>query len=87
MNKYVWQDLHDGNQHTFGLHWTAEFMDYYYDGRRVRRVDTASAIPHVPQYLLISGGIFGNSWVDGSVRNDNWPASMYVDHVRAWTNC
>ena len=88
INRYIWdKDLHNGQYHTYGLHLTKDFLDFYFDGRRVRREEGRSWIPHVPHYMIVSGGIFGGDWVDGSVRNDNWPASMFTDHVRAWQEC
>ena len=34
--------------------------------------------------MIISGGIFDDGWVTGSLVSAPWPATMSVDYVRAW---
>ena len=53
---------------------------------RVRQVNDKDMIPDVPQYTLVSGGIFAGWWVDGpdDVAQATWPDQMYVDWVRIW---
>ena len=59
-------------------------MIFYYDGQKVREETNSKAIPHVKQYMIVSGGIFDDGWVTGTIPGAPWPDSMKVDYVRAW---
>ena len=79
------RDLHNGEFHNFGLWWEPTRLRFYYDGQLVREEKSEKAIPHVPQYLIISGGIFNDGWVDGSIHTANWTDQyMDVDSIRVW---
>lgn len=70
--------------HTYGLEWTPTKLIFYYDGQKVREETNSKAIPHVKQYMIVSGGIFDDGWVTGTIPGAPWPDSMKVDYVRAW---
>lgn len=72
--------IHDG-YHDFGLLWTAERLDYYYDGRLVRSY-TGVGVPRVPEVLRASVGIL--DWCDGDIRTASLPQVTSFDRINAW---
>ena len=42
------------------------------------------ALMKLLKYMIVSGGIFDDGWVTGSLVKAPWPATMSVDYVRAW---
>ena len=68
--------------HTFGLHWTPKFLEWFFDGKSVRKVTDTRAIPHTEEYMILSGGIINKN---NAVERAQFPDSMVIDYVRAWT--
>lgn len=73
--------IHEGFN-TFGVEWTQYHLKFYYNGTLVRTIDDPLKIPHVPEFMILSGSFFVNEWVDGSVEEASLPAFMLVDWVR-----
>lgn len=72
--------------HTFALHWTPTFMDFYYDGVLQWRYDASHVsggvgIPQVAEWLWLS---VGASFGDGNFQTETYPSYSYVDYVRVW---
>jgi len=70
--------------HTYGFNWTKDKIEFYYDGVLKRTERSPIVIAHVPQYMIVSGGIFDDGWISGSMKTAPWPDHMKVDYVRAW---
>jgi beta-glucanase (GH16 family) len=71
--------------HDYGVHWTREFIDFYFDGKRVHRVTDRAAIAHTdtPMYLLINLAI--GAWEQTPDHTTVWDRNYYeVDWVRVW---
>ena len=68
--------------HTFGLHWTSKSLEWFFDGKSVRKVTDSRAIPHTEEYMILSGGIINKN---NAVERAQFPDSMVIDYVRAWT--
>ena len=71
--------------HDYGVHWTSEFIDFYFDGKRVHRVTDRKAIAHTakPMFLLINLGI--GAWEKKPDASTIWENNYYqVDWVRVW---
>lgn len=76
--------LHTVWHNVFGLLWTPERLEFFFNESSVRTVDDPDRIPDIPQYPIVSGGVFAGSWVDGDVVTAEFPDWMYVDYVRVW---
>lgn len=75
------------NYHTYGLHWTPDFMKIYYDGKLMVTYASPLWIPQVKEYLWLSNGAsFG--FPRGSNNFINQPTGFltnaYVDYIRVW---
>jgi len=71
--------------HDYGVHWTAEFIDFYFDGKRVKRVTDRAAIKHTekPMFLLINLGV--GAWEKKPDETTIWEKNYYeIDWVRVW---
>ncbi len=78
--------IHNG-YHTWGLHWTPDFMKIYYDGKLMTTYASPLWIPQVKEYLWLSNGAsFG--FAPGSNNFTNQPTGFltnaYVDYIRVW---
>jgi len=70
--------------HNFGLKWTPEYLEFYYDGKMKRRVTDKKAIPHTPLYPILSGGLFDSTWSEGNITAVEFPDYMLVDWIRIY---
>ena len=75
--------------HVYGLNWTADFIEAYFDGKRYFRFENehenAKKWPFdAPFYLILNvavgGGWGGQKGVDDSI----WPQSLEIDYVRVY---
>lgn len=80
--QYTTPGLHSG-YHVFGLEWTHDVMNIYYDG--VFKVQyTGIWVPRVPEYVWLSDGAsFGDV---GTFTSEpvGWLTNAKVDYVRVW---
>ncbi|MFI5694722.1 family 16 glycosylhydrolase [Kribbella sp. NPDC051586] len=77
--------LHTTWYHTFGLTWTADKLEYTYDGTVVRTVTDPVKISQVKEYPVLSHEIL-DAWADGSIHDEVFDSTsnMYVDYIRIW---
>ncbi len=71
--------------HDYGVHWTADFIDFYFDGKRVQRVTDRGAIKMAekPMYLLINLAV--GAWEKSPDNSTVWTNNYYeVDWVKVW---
>ena len=80
--RYETPGIHDG-YHTFGMHWTAEFIKIYYDGELKVTYSERKWRVLVPEFIWLS---VGASFGDGDFRSQ--PVGVLsdakVDYVRVW---
>ncbi len=82
--KYNTPGIHEG-YHTFGLHWTENFMKIYYDGKLKVTYSGADWIVHANEYLWLSDGAsFGISGDHFTKLAVGTLTHAYVDYVRVW---
>jgi len=83
--KYSTPDIHDGNYHIWGFHWTESFMDIYYDGAFKVRYANDKWVVRSPEFIWLSNGasfgIAGDYFTNKAVGN---LTHAYVDYVRVW---
>ncbi len=79
--RYDAANLHDG-YHTFGLDWTAEKMDIYYDGKKTVSY-SGKWVPNVQEWLWLS---VGASFGDGDFKNQpiGHLSNATVDYIRVY---
>lgn len=83
--KYLTPGIHDGNYHTWGLHWTEDYMDIYYDGVFKVRYSDAKWIVKSPEFIWLSNGAsFGIAGDYFTSEPDGTLTHAYVDYVRVW---
>ena len=71
--------------HDYGVHRTADFIDFYLDGKHVYRVSDRTAIAHTqtPMYLIFNLAVGG--WEKAPDESTIWERNHYeVDWVRVW---
>ena len=73
------QDLTDW--HTYGVKWDQESIVWYFNGDEVKRVETPADWTQ-PRHLVLTLSVGG--WA-GDPDLSNFPASMYIDYVRAYS--
>lgn len=71
--------IHSG-YHTYGVKWTPDYMEFYYDGVK-KWTYTGVGIPKVKEWLWLS---VGASFGDGDFKNGTYPTYAYVDYVRVY---
>ena len=86
---YSCANIHNGNYHTFSLHWTPNFMKIYYNGNLKATYDDVSHLVHAPEWLWLSvGASFGDTYQQNEFVNaTNILGDLtkaYVDYVRVW---
>jgi beta-glucanase (GH16 family) len=69
--------------HTFGLLWTAESITWYIDGAATFSEATPSDL-NQPMYMLANLAVGGN-WVGSPTSSSEFPASLKIDYVHAYT--
>ncbi|MBS2213928.1 family 16 glycosylhydrolase [Carboxylicivirga mesophila] len=83
--KYSTPNIHDGNYHTWGFHWTESFMDIYYDGVFKVRYSEPDWIVKSPEFLWLSDGAsFGYAGDNFTREPVGTLTHAYVDYVRVW---
>ncbi len=77
----------DEGFHTYGVEWTPEYLKFYVD--RILVWTFTEAIPHVPEYMILSSEIQDKFWAGkvpkkgyGSYEESN--TKMIVDYVRVY---
>ena len=73
--------MHEGFN-TYAMDWTPDYLKFYYNGQLVKTIDDPTKIPHVDEFMILSGSFFVNGWVDGDLNEASLPSYMYVDWVR-----
>lgn len=71
--------------HDFGVHWTKDFMDFYFDGKRVHRVTDTGAIKQadMPMYLMLNLAI--GAWEQDPDETTRFDNNYFVtEWVRVW---
>lgn len=82
--KYDTPGIHEG-YHTFGLHWTEDFMDIYYDGQRKVRYTNPNWIVKTKEFLWLSDGASFGLEGDCFTKQDIGVLTCaYVDYIRVW---
>lgn len=70
--------------HTYGVSWRAEEIRYFLDGRQVAVLPTPADM-HKPMFLLANLAVGGaGSWPGPPDATTPFPASLLIDHIRAW---
>ncbi len=87
--QYTTPGIHSG-YHTFGMHWTKDFIKIYYDGVLKVTYSDTKFIPWVEEYLWLSDGA---SFGLGDEKDTNmffvdrplgFLTEAYVDWIRVW---
>lgn len=83
--KYDTPGIHSGF-HTWGFHWTENFMDIYYDGVFKVRYSNQKWVVHSPEFLWLSNGAsFGLNgdqyFIDQPI---GFLSQTEVDYIRVW---
>lgn len=78
--------IHSNWMNVYGLEWTPTYMKFYYNGTVKRTITNPTQIPHVKEYIILSGSAFGGSWVDGDISTATLPDWAYYDYVRVYKN-
>ena len=77
--------------HKYGMEWTEDYIEYFYDGESVCRYDKADegtddltlCWPYdKPYYMIINVAVGGG--MGGPINDDELPCDMYVNYVRAY---
>ena len=76
--------------HTYGANWTAEFIEFYIDGKSVYKFEPKDKSVEVwpfnqPFYFIVNvavGGNFGGPEVDDSI----FPQEYTIDYIRVYSN-
>lgn len=71
--------------HNYAVDWEPDHITWYLDGQPVYSVTDASAVPSVPEYLIVNLSVGGpNTWPGSPNKTTAFPASMQVDWVHVW---
>ena len=86
---YSCANIHNGNYHTFSLHWTPNFMKIYYNGNLKAEYYDVSHLVHAPEWLWLSvGASFGDTYQQNEFVNatniSGDLTTSYVDYIRVW---
>jgi len=68
--------------HTYALNWQAHEITWYFDGSIIHKTKTPRGM-HGPMYVLINLAV-GGEWSGDPDSSTHFPASLYVDYVRAY---
>lgn len=71
--------------HDYGMHWTPDFIDFYFDGRRVQRISDRAAIAtaDTPMILILNLAIGG--WERDPDESTEFEGNYFeIEHVRVW---
>ena len=75
-------DTSDGF-HTYGLEWTADSLDFYYDGKVTTSLDGEAFKDLGPSFLVVNLAVGGN-WGGNPDSTTEFPAEMKIDYIRAY---
>jgi beta-glucanase (GH16 family) len=75
-------DLSEGF-HTYGAEWTADAVNWYFDGELVGSYTNADQISDEPMYGLMNLAVGGN-WPGSPDTSTEFPATYEVDWMRIW---
>jgi beta-glucanase (GH16 family) len=82
--RYETPGIHSG-YHTYGLHWTKDFLKIYYDGVLKVTYNEPKWLVHVPEYLWLSDGAsFGFNGENFASQPLGELTRAYFDYVRVW---
>ncbi len=82
--KYDTPGIHEG-YHTFGLHWTKDFMKIYYDGELKVTYSDDKWVVRSDEFLWLSDGAsFGYSGDHFTKLATGVLTAAYVDYIRVW---
>ena len=71
------------NFHTFGVNWSTNGYDFYYDGKKTTSFTDLSRISKVPSFILFGCAVGGN-WPSAPIEDSKLPDALEVDYIRAW---
>lgn len=81
----VWEDFH-----TFGIEWTPERIEWFYDGEKVHEYAKEAGAGEdkwpfdKPEYLILNLAIGGGWGGQKGIDNAIFPSRFVVDYVRIW---
>jgi beta-glucanase (GH16 family) len=82
--------MHDTEYHIYGFEWTPTYLKFYFDGNVVATMNDPKLIPHVAEFIYVSGSCFGqNNWLDGDIRKNEFiqkggTDKAYIDYIRVF---
>ncbi|TLX75583.1 glycosyl hydrolase family protein [Labilibacter sediminis] len=84
--RYDTPGIHVG-YHVWGLHWTEDFMNIYYDGELMVSYSDPKWVVQSPEFIWLSDGAsFGYSGDNFTRESVGTLTHAYVDYVRVWKN-
>ncbi len=86
-SNYKTINIHDGNYHIWGFHWTPDFMRIYYDGELVNSFISPLWIPKNDEFIWFSNeASFGFNYGSNNFVNQTIGSitQTYVDYIRVW---
>lgn len=82
MSHYTGPDF-SASWHVFGVDWEPNALVWYVDGVERKRITDTSIIPNVSMWILANLAVGGN-WGGNPDSTTVFPATMYIDYIRAW---
>lgn len=70
-----------GEWHVVGAEWTADHVEFFFDGRSMGVVDDPDLVPTTPMYLIANLALGGPA---GDVDVDALPQTFAIDWIRVW---
>jgi beta-glucanase (GH16 family) len=68
--------------HNYGVLWDADYVAWYFDGRRVAYTPTPKSISR-PMYMLVNLAV-GGKWAGNPDETTHFPATMEISYIRAY---
>jgi beta-glucanase (GH16 family) len=69
--------------HTYGVHWTPKFFEWYVDGKKVHRLELKTT-PTTPMYVEFCHHTAEGGKVKDFMDPTNGPEPLQVDWVKVW---
>ena len=69
--------------HTYGLEWTEDALDFYFDGQLTTHLDGAAFRDFGPSFLVVNLAV-GGDWGGNPDSTTPFPAEMKVDYIRVY---
>ena len=69
--------------HVYGMLWTAEYIAWYFDGRRIAFTPTPPDLHQKKMYLLVNLAV-GGKWPGPPTAQTAFPAKLQIDYIRAY---